>query len=124
MPVPPAVTHITFIQNIRQNLPALTPAAIAWALAEGAVAVNSARGPMFALGCIQALQCDKNTCPTGITTHDKRLVRGLDPEVKAHRVALYLTNVKKQVGYIAHATGAACARSIDRTRVFRIGTDL
>lgn len=102
----------------------ITPAAIAWALAEGAVAVNSARGPMFALGCIQALQCDKNTCPTGITTHDKRLVRGLDPEVKAHRVALYLTNVKKQVGYIAHATGAACARSIDRARVFRIGTDL
>ena len=52
---------------------------IAWALAEGAVAVNSARGAMFALGCIQALQCDKNTCPTGITTHDKRRVRGLDP---------------------------------------------
>ncbi len=102
----------------------ITPAAIAWALSEGAVAVNSARGPMFALGCIQALQCDKNTCPTGITTHNKRLVRGLDPTIKAHRVAAYLTNVKKQVGYIAHSTGAACARSIDRTRVFRIGDDL
>ena len=102
----------------------ITPAEIAWALAEGAVAVNSARGPMFALGCIQALQCDKNTCPTGITTHDKKLVRGLDPNVKAHRVAHYLTNVKKQVGYIAHATGASCARSLDRERVFRIGSDL
>ncbi len=101
----------------------VTPASIAWALAEGAVAVNSARGPMFALGCIQALQCDKNTCPTGITTHDKRLVRGLDPEVKAHRVAAYLTNTKKQVGYIAHATGAPCARSMERARVFRVGQD-
>ena len=102
----------------------VTPALIAWALAEGAVAVNSARGPMFALGCIQALQCDKNTCPTGITTHDKKLVRGLNPEIKSVRVANYLTNTKKQVGYIAHATGAACARSMDRERVFRIGSDL
>lgn len=102
----------------------VTPALIAWALAEGAVAVNSARGPMFALGCIQALQCDKNTCPTGITTHDRRLVRGLNPEIKSVRVANYLTNTKKQVGYIAHATGAACARSLDRDRVFRIGSDL
>jgi glutamate synthase domain-containing protein 2 len=99
----------------------VTPAEIAWALSEGAVAVNSARGPMFALGCIQALQCDKNTCPTGITTHRKRLERGLDPKVKSHRVANYLTNTKKQVGYIAHATGANCARSMRRDRVFRIG---
>ena len=101
----------------------VTPAEIAWALSEGAVAVNSARGPMCALGCIQALQCDKNTCPTGITTHQKRLERGLDPEVKSHRVANYLTNTKKQVGYIAHATGANCARSMRRDRVFRIGED-
>jgi glutamate synthase domain-containing protein 2 len=99
----------------------VTPAEIAWALSEGAVAVNSARGPMFALGCIQALQCDKNTCPTGITTHRKRLERGLDPKVKSHRVANYLTNTKKQVGYIAHATWANCARSMRRDRVFRIG---
>ena len=101
----------------------VTPAEIAWALSEGAVAVNSARGPMFALGCIQALQCDKNTCPTGITTHQKRLERGLDPEVKSHRVANYLTNTKRQVGYIAHATGANCARSMRRDRVFRVGED-
>ena len=97
----------------------VTPALIAWALAEGAVAVNSARGPMFALGCIQSLQCDQNTCPTGITTHDKRLVKGLDPKLKSVRVANYLTNTKKQVGYIAHATGANCARSMDKSRVYR-----
>ena len=101
----------------------VTPALIAWALAEGAVAVNSARGAMFALGCIQALQCDKNTCPTGITTHDKRRVRGLDPTVKSVRVANYLTNTKKQVGYIAHAIGAPCARSMDKGRVYRYQGD-
>lgn len=102
----------------------VTPALIAWALAEGAVAVNSARGPMFALGCIQSLQCDKNTCPTGIATHDKRRVHGLDPKVKSVRVANYLVNTKKQVGYIAHATGAACARSMDKTRVYRYQSDV
>jgi glutamate synthase domain-containing protein 2 len=36
----------------------------------GADFINNARGFMFALGCAQALQCNKNTCPTGITTHD------------------------------------------------------
>ena len=58
----------------------VTPAAVAWALCMGADFVVSARGFMFAIGCIQALQCNKNTCPTGITTHDKKLQRGLDWE--------------------------------------------
>ena len=48
----------------------VTPAKVAWALACGADFVNSARGYMFSLGCIQALRCHQNTCPTGITTHD------------------------------------------------------
>ena len=55
----------------------ITPAEAAMALCLGADFINSARGFMFALGCIQALQCNKNTCPTGITTHDKHLQRGL-----------------------------------------------
>ena len=41
---------------------------------------------MFALGCIQAMKCNKNTCPTGITTHNRRLQHGLDPADKAVRV--------------------------------------
>ena len=67
--------------------------------------VNSARGFIFALGCIQALQCNKNTCPTGITTHDEKLQPGLDPENKATRVAKYARNIQKEVGVIAHACG-------------------
>lgn len=51
----------------------ITPADVPWALCTGADFVCSARGFMFSLGCIQALQCNKNTCPTGITTHDPRL---------------------------------------------------
>ena len=41
----------------------ITPSSVAWALSMGADFVNSARGFMFALGCIQALQCNKNCCP-------------------------------------------------------------
>ena len=55
----------------------VNPGDVAWALAAGADFVTSARGFMFSLGCIQALKCNKNTCPTGITTHDPRFQKGL-----------------------------------------------
>ena len=61
----------------------ITPAEVAWAYCVGADFVTTARGFMFALGCIQALQCNKNTCPTGVTTHDKRLQKGLNPVDKS-----------------------------------------
>ena len=65
----------------------INPAQIAWALCVGADFAASARGFMFSLGCIQAMQCNKNTCPTGITTHDKKLQRGLVVSNKRKRVA-------------------------------------
>lgn len=55
---------------------------VAWALCARADFVVSARGVMFSLGCIQALKCNKNTCPTGITTNAPRFQRGLDIEEK------------------------------------------
>lgn len=61
----------------------ITPSEVAWALAAGADFINSARGFMFSLGCIQALKCNKNICPTGIATHNKRLQKGLNPKDKA-----------------------------------------
>ncbi|WP_020592151.1 FMN-binding glutamate synthase family protein [Kiloniella laminariae] len=92
----------------------ITPSDVAWAYCAGADFVNSARGFMFALGCIQALQCNKNTCPTGITTHDKKLQFGLDPVDKAQRVAWYAKNMHKEVGTIAHSCGAADVRGLKR----------
>ena len=83
----------------------VTPTQVAWALCVGAHAIVSARGFMFALGCIQALQCNKNTCPTGITTHDPKLQRGLVPVEKAERVYHYYKNMVKEVGVIAHSCG-------------------
>ncbi len=92
----------------------INPSDVAWAYCAGADFVNSARGFMFALGCIQALQCNKNTCPTGITTHDKKLQYGLEPVSKAERVASYAKNMQKEVGIIAHSCGVPEPRGLKR----------
>ncbi|WP_204377049.1 FMN-binding glutamate synthase family protein [Methyloceanibacter methanicus] len=92
----------------------VTPAEAAWAYCAGADVVVSARGFMFSLGCIQALKCNKNTCPTGITTHDARLQRGLDPEDKAVRVMNYVERLRYDVGAIAHSCGVPHPRALKR----------
>ena len=92
----------------------ITSAEVAWAFCVGADMVNNGRGFMFALGCIQALKCHKNTCPTGITTHDKGLQKGLDPSNKAVRVMNYVKTLNKEVEMIAHACGVDCPRELTR----------
>ncbi len=59
------------------------------ALALGADLVYSARGMMLALGCIQALKCNSNHCPTGVASQDPKLYGGLVASDKAARVANY-----------------------------------
>jgi len=93
----------------------INPGGVAAALCLGADCVNSARGFMFALGCVQALQCNKNTCPTGITTHDEDLQKGLNPRDKSQRVAHYATNLMHEVETIAHSCGVAEPRLLDHT---------
>ena len=83
----------------------INPIDAAVALCMGADFINSGRGFMFALGCIQALQCNRNTCPTGVTTHDKRLQRGLVPADKAERVARYSRAMRREIAIIAHSCG-------------------
>ncbi|MEJ8566275.1 FMN-binding glutamate synthase family protein [Elongatibacter sediminis] len=92
----------------------INPTEVAWALCIGADFVVSARGFMFALGCIQALQCNRNTCPTGITTHNRKLQHGLDPADKSVRVANYARNMVKEVGVIAHSCGVPEPRLLRR----------
>jgi len=92
----------------------ITSADVAWAFCVGADMVNNARGFMFSLGCIQALKCDKNTCPTGVTTHDKRLQKGLDPSDKAVRVRNYVKTLNQEVEMIAHACGVDDPRDLTR----------
>jgi glutamate synthase domain-containing protein 2 len=95
----------------------VNPGDIAWALAAGADFVTSARGFMFSLGCIQALKCNKNTCPTGITTHDLRFQKGLVVEDKYKRVALYAKEIIKEVETIAHSVGVTEPRLLRRRHV-------
>jgi glutamate synthase domain-containing protein 2 len=92
----------------------VTPGEAAWALCAGADFIASARGFMFSLGCIQALQCNKNTCPTGVTTHDEDLQRGLDVSDKAERVYRYATKMQKELGTIAHSCGVVEPRLLRR----------
>lgn len=95
----------------------VTSATAAWALCAGADFVHTARGFMFALGCIQALRCHTNTCPTGITTHNRRLQRGLVVEEKYLRVANYALNMNKEIDMIAHSCGCRHARELRRDHV-------
>jgi glutamate synthase domain-containing protein 2 len=100
----------------------ILPVDVAWALCVGADFVVSARGFMFALGCIQAMQCNRNTCPTGVTTHNPDLQRGLDPADKAARVAHYVANLTREVGVIAHSCGVRSPRHLQRSHA-RIVTE-
>ncbi len=95
----------------------VNPGDVAWAICAGADFVTSARGFMFSLGCIQALKCNKNTCPTGITTHDAKLQRGLVVEEKYEKVANYAKQVIKEVETIAHSVGVAEPRLMRRRHV-------
>ena len=95
----------------------VTSARAAWALAAGADFVNTARGFMFSLGCIQALRCHQNTCPTGVTTHNKRLQRALVVEEKYLRVANYCNGINREIDMIAHSCGVRHARELRREHV-------
>jgi len=101
----------------------ITASGVAWALAVGADAVVSARGFMFSIGCIQALRCHKNTCPTGVTTHKKALQRGLVPRRKAVKAAAYARALIEDVETIAHSCGVPEPRALKRKHVRVVQAD-
>lgn len=78
---------------------------IARALAMGADWCNSARGYMFAIGCIQAQACHTNHCPVGVTTQDPLRQKALNVGDKSERVARYHRNTLKALGEMAGAAG-------------------
>ncbi len=93
------------------------PTTVAWALAVGADFITSARGFMFSLGCIQSMHCHKDTCPTGIATHNERLQSGLSPSKKSQRVMNYHHNLIHEVELIAHSCGVKEPRGLTRQHV-------
>ncbi|MCP4932603.1 MAG: hypothetical protein GY927_00005, partial [bacterium] len=92
----------------------VTPAEVALAFCAGADFVASARGFMFALGCIQSLKCNKNTCPTGITTHNESLQKGLVPAEKSVQVKNFINKIRYGTGLIAHSCGVSNPRALKR----------
>jgi len=74
-------------------------------LALGADVTNSARGFMMSLGCIQALKCNSNKCPTGIATTNADLMHGLCPKDKAVRVYNYHDRTVQSAVEIVGAMG-------------------
>ncbi|WP_395062391.1 glutamate synthase-related protein, partial [Flavobacterium sp.] len=86
-------------------------------LSLGADLCNSARGMMFALGCIQALECHANTCPTGVATQDPRLTKGLVPEEKSIRVARFQHETVKSAMDLMASAGIDHPDKVDRSVV-------
>lgn len=89
------------------------------AISLGADVCYSARAMMMALGCIQALECNKNTCPVGVATQDPGLVRGLDVEDKKVRVASYHKETVESFVELLAAAGLDNADKINRSHVHK-----
>ncbi len=93
------------------------------AMALGADACNSARGMMLALGCIQALRCNNNTCPTGVATQNPALYKGLVVPDKAERIARFHKATIASFLEIMHAMGVPSPEQITPDLVFRRVSD-
>lgn len=121
IPIWPALhtVHQTLLEmEVRDRLKLLAsgrlinPGRVLTAIALGADACYSARGFMLALGCIQALQCGKNTCPIGITTHNPQLQRGLDIAAKSQRVTNFVNGLTHDFEQLQAATGKTSHREL------------
>lgn len=89
------------------------------AIALGADMVNSARAMMMALGCIQALLCNTNRCPTGVATQDPQLVAGLVVSDKKIRVANYHEDTVKSFVELLGAAGIDDHQKLTRHHIYR-----
>lgn len=83
------------------------------AVAMGADMCNSARGFMFSLGCIQALRCNNNECPTGVATQNKMLIKGLVVTDKSERVFYFHKNTLHAANELLAAAGKNSFADVD-----------
>ena len=111
--------------NIRQHIKIgasgkiLTGFQMVRAIALGADFCNSARAMMMALGCIQALECNKNICPTGVATQDPELVKGLVVDDKKVRVANFHKHTVESFVELIAACGIDNPRKLNRHQITR-----
>jgi glutamate synthase domain-containing protein 2 len=88
-------------------------------LALGADLCNSARGMMFALGCVHSLTCNTNRCPSGVATQDPRLYRGLVVADKAERVAQFHAKTVHATAELIASAGLFHTSELNRTHIYR-----
>lgn len=123
----PAVQKILVEEGVRNKLKLMgagkliNPGRQFMALSMGADAVYTARGFMLAIGCIQALQCNKNTCPVGITTQSPKLQKGLDIEEKSQRVVNYIHSLIHEHNEILSALGKNSLRELGPEFLYQEG---
>ena len=89
------------------------------AIAIGADACYSARAMMLSLGCIQALECNRNICPAGIATQNKELMRGLDVGDKSRRVFNFHKNTVEAAAEILAACNLHSTEMLERKHIWR-----
>jgi glutamate synthase domain-containing protein 2 len=92
---------------------------MACAMALGADWCNSARGFMFALGCIQSLSCHTDRCPTGVSTQDKSRSRALVVEDKTDRVRNFHRSMLHALAELTAAAGLEHPREFRRAHFSR-----
>ncbi len=97
----------------------LTGFQMARAIALGADVCYSARAMMMAVGCIQALECNKNTCPTGVATQNPALTIGLVVNDKKARVANYHKHTVESFVELIAAAGLDAPRRLNRHQIYR-----
>jgi glutamate synthase domain-containing protein 2 len=97
----------------------LTAFHMARVFALGADLCNSARAMMMAVGCIQALQCNTNTCPVGVATQNKSLMKGLNVEDKATRVKSYHEKTVEAFQELLAASGLSSQKEITKKHIYR-----
>lgn len=88
-------------------------------LALGADLCNCARAMMLAVGCIQALECNTNKCPTGVATQDANLMKGLDVGDKTVRVKNYHSETVKSAVELMAAAGIDHPKKLHRSFIYR-----
>lgn len=88
-------------------------------IALGADMCNMARPMMFAIGCIQAVRCDTNTCPTGVATQDRKRARAVDVDLRQHDVARFHAATIEAFLDLVGALGLASPGELTRAHVFR-----
>jgi len=87
------------------------------ALALGCDMINVGREAMLSIGCIQAMRCHTDRCPTGVATQSAWLMRGLDPDLKSTRAASYLVGLRGEMLALGRACGVRHPALVDPARI-------